>query len=549
MKKITFSLLMLVLLLTLVGCGHKHEYSEEVVEATCTEGGYTKYTCECGDTYNDNEVEAKGHSYGDWTVVKEATEDEEGLKESVCSVCNQKGEEKIAKLDHTHKYTDNVVEATCTEDGYTEHICACGDKYTDSEVKAGHKEEVLPSKAATCTEEGLTEGKKCSKCDEVLVEQTTIPSTGHTEEVLPAKETSCAGPGLTEGKKCSVCGAILVEQNPIDALDHSYGDWVTIKEPTGIVKGLKERSCTACGNKESETLPIVPLTDGSLYVGEGYDYATLDEAITNAPEGSTIILLAGEYSLSVKITKSVTILGPNMDLKVSDEKNDEAVINVAKDVAGNLAAKNIIFNGVHVKGTGGGAGIPGVSFQDGGNIEKLVFKSCELSDTNTLLKFVGGESNLELLFEDCYIHTIGQFVLWTTTAINKTILKGNYVDGSTCGAVTNANAALFRIRFGALEAYNNVFNGDSMNEPGYFECSALDSVVKYNTFKNVTKYVFSSAEHKVTFNENLYLDANGTALTAAHEKVTGTGVVADTKVAKDAEELKQLYENYLGTLK
>ena len=37
MKKIPFTLLMLVLLLTLVGCGHKHEYTDEVVAPTCTE--------------------------------------------------------------------------------------------------------------------------------------------------------------------------------------------------------------------------------------------------------------------------------------------------------------------------------------------------------------------------------------------------------------------------------------------------------------------------------------------------------------------------------
>lgn len=30
---------------------HTHSYSKKVVEATCTEKGYTTYTCSCGDTY------------------------------------------------------------------------------------------------------------------------------------------------------------------------------------------------------------------------------------------------------------------------------------------------------------------------------------------------------------------------------------------------------------------------------------------------------------------------------------------------------------------
>ena len=53
MKKITFTLLMLVCLLTLVGCGHEHQYTEKKIDTTCTEKGYTEYACECGDKYTD----------------------------------------------------------------------------------------------------------------------------------------------------------------------------------------------------------------------------------------------------------------------------------------------------------------------------------------------------------------------------------------------------------------------------------------------------------------------------------------------------------------
>ena len=210
MKKFTFGILLLVLCLALVGCGHKHAYTEEVVEPTCTEKGYTKYTCECGDTYNDNEVAAKGHSFGDWVVLEEATEQEEGSKERECTECSEKETETIAKLEHTHTYKDKVVEATCTENGYTEHKCQCGHSYKDNETPAGHKEQVLPAKEATCEADGLTEGKKCSVCNEVLVAQTTIEATGH-----------------------------------------EYGEWVTVKEATHKEEGLKEKTCSKCnGNYE-----------------------------------------------------------------------------------------------------------------------------------------------------------------------------------------------------------------------------------------------------------------------------------------------------------
>ena len=171
MKKFTFGILLLVLCLALVGCGHKHAYTEEVVEPTCTEKGYTKYTCECGDTYNGNEVAAKGHSFGDWKVVKEATEEEAGSKERVCSACNEKETETIAKLDHTHKYTDVVTEPTCLEEGFTTHTCECGHSYVDAETaKVDHVYgNWTVIKEATVTEEGLRQGS-CTVCNEAVEE-------------------------------------------------------------------------------------------------------------------------------------------------------------------------------------------------------------------------------------------------------------------------------------------------------------------------------------------------------------------------------------------
>ena len=310
--------------------------------------------------------------------------------------------------------------------------------------------------------------------------------------------------------------------------------------------------CTAedCDGEAAEKCqghePEQPEQPGKVvYVGAGKDYETLDAAVQGVEDGTTIVLEAGEYTLSVVIAKSVVIKGPNADEKAPANTHPEALINVAKDVAGNLAAKNIEFNGVHLKGTGGGAGIPGVSFQDGGNVEKLVFKSCVLSDTNTLLKMQGNSANIELLIQDCHIRTIGQFVLWTTKATSKVLLIGNQVDGATCGAVTNDAAALFRVRYGSLEAYNNYFNGDSANVPGYFECSADASIIKYNTFFNVTRYVHPTANNNIVFDENLYL-YEGVAALKAPAEVKGNGVTADRFVATSEEDRAKRYAAAFG---
>ena len=66
----------------------KHQYAEEVTAPTCTEQGYTTYTCECGESYVDDYVEATGHSFGEWYETKAPTVKEEGEERRDCKNCD-----------------------------------------------------------------------------------------------------------------------------------------------------------------------------------------------------------------------------------------------------------------------------------------------------------------------------------------------------------------------------------------------------------------------------------------------------------------------------
>ena len=89
-----------------------HDYQEEVTAPTCTEMGYTTYTCSrCGDAYKGNYTDAAGHKPGDWIIDQEPTTDSEGSKHKECTVCGETLEtEEIEKI-YNQATTDSKGEA------------------------------------------------------------------------------------------------------------------------------------------------------------------------------------------------------------------------------------------------------------------------------------------------------------------------------------------------------------------------------------------------------------------------------------------------------
>ena len=84
--------------------------------------------------------------------------------------------------------------------------------------------------AATCTEAGKAAGHHCSRCDYTDGGE-VVAALGHTEEVVPAVAATYDATGLTEGKKCSVCGEILVAQEATPKLQYT----ITIAVEHGTV--------------------------------------------------------------------------------------------------------------------------------------------------------------------------------------------------------------------------------------------------------------------------------------------------------------------------
>ena len=64
---------------------HAHSYSKTVIAPTCNDKGYTKHTCACGDSYNDNYTAALGHHYIDEVIAP--TSSAQGYTKHTCDRC------------------------------------------------------------------------------------------------------------------------------------------------------------------------------------------------------------------------------------------------------------------------------------------------------------------------------------------------------------------------------------------------------------------------------------------------------------------------------
>ncbi|MEE1003139.1 MAG: leucine-rich repeat domain-containing protein [Acutalibacteraceae bacterium] len=332
---------------------HTHAYTLTTTkQPTCTEKGVKKYTCSCGDSYTEEisalghtevidkavaptcaetgltegkhcsvcdevlvkqeVVSAKGHILSDWQIVKEPTTTETGLKQKVCTVCNEVIETVVLpKLDetHTHSYTPEITkQPTCTKKGIKTYTCSCGESYTEEISALGHKEVVDKAASPTCTEAGLTEGKHCSVCNEVLVAQEVIPSLGHKDAVDKAVSPTCTETGLTEGKHCSVCGEILVKQKSISTKAHSY-KWVVTKKASYVSKGLKAYKCSVCG-KVAKTTSIakLKLKTPSLSVGAGKKMFKVKYTKVTGATGFQVKYTIGKKTVTktINTAKSIT---------------------------------------------------------------------------------------------------------------------------------------------------------------------------------------------------------------------------------------------------
>ena len=234
MKKITFLLILLVLLLcgcsqtdiplpgvqtsqettdqtTLQTTPHEHFFQNEVVtrEARCTEVGFKTATCACGAT-EETLIPATGHTFGEAVVTKQPTCIETGEEIITCSACGATEKTSISATGK-HIYGEAVVttEPTCVKDGEKTAACTTCDATEKTAVSATGKHiygEAVVTTEPTCAKDG-EKTATCITCN--ATEKTTIPATeAH----------------LYENGLCSVCGDSPIPLYPVPSVYDADGD-------------------------------------------------------------------------------------------------------------------------------------------------------------------------------------------------------------------------------------------------------------------------------------------------------------------------------------
>lgn len=266
-------------------CGEYFTYDIEKLEhiedtgtlttpATCYQEGQMTYSCareDCHEILRVEKIDIIPHEEGKGTVTTEPTCTSEGEMSYFCTNegCNVVlRTEVIEMLPHTEGDWKVIKEETCSEDGYKSLLCAhCDYEFKGESIPAHHVEEILNKKDSTCSETGLTEGVKCSVCDEILVAQETIPLKPHSMIKVPKVEPTCTSYGYTEGERCSKCDYWSIKQKEISMLDHQK---VTDKavSATCTSTGLTEGShCSVCN-----TILVKQTTVSAL--GHNFDFYT-----------------------------------------------------------------------------------------------------------------------------------------------------------------------------------------------------------------------------------------------------------------------------------
>ena len=210
-----------------------HSFTPQVTPPTCTEDGYTTYTCDCGYSYQADTVPAHHTFASTYTYNTE--------QHWYPATCGHASE--VSGLGD-HSYTTVVTPPTCTEDGYTTYSCVCGYSYqADFVPKANHSYTAAVT-SPTCTEQGYTT-YTCA-CTHSYKGDYVDP-TGHNVTLWTQTGATLTDPTtctytVTYSGSCNTCGT---QQTKTESLEQHSFYWHVSTEASCQGDGEKVKLCAS----------------------------------------------------------------------------------------------------------------------------------------------------------------------------------------------------------------------------------------------------------------------------------------------------------------
>lgn len=324
------------------------DYTADTVEATCTNDGYTTYTCKhCSSetdghsiTPEDEKVKG-GHKWGAQKVeVAEANCKDPAQYDYVCSVCEgEKGEREphgVANANshvfdqENEEFSSVFKPATCKINGLTRLTCTfCKNATTFEVVKAAHDYIVQENIAPTCTEDG-TLTKVCQRgdaCDDPDTKTVTEhpAMTGHKYKSEVTTPATCKEKGtLTKTCQNTLCDSVVTEDVDVDPTNHTNWSEEGTHQATCTTPEITGKYCMDCGalhegaEKTKEAL-------GHRFAREGMTDEKFEEYVNTLPNAED-----KEY---VKVTKDASCTEAGTKLYTCpdcEEENNTKEVTIPK---------------------------------------------------------------------------------------------------------------------------------------------------------------------------------------------------------------------------
>ena len=212
-------------------------------------------------------------------------------------------------MPHEHTYTSEVTrEPLCDQVGEMTYTCTCGDSYTEPIAMIAHSVVIDEAVAPTCTATGLTEGKHCSVCGTVLVEQEVVSMVAHN--YVDGVCTECGEPEPQPPT------AGLVFCLSADGMQYSVTDYTGTATEVYIpatynglpVTSIGDEAFQFCSNLTGITIPnsVTSIGKSAFSVCSSLTSIKLPDSVTMIGEAAFSVCSS---LTSITIPKGVTSIG------------------------------------------------------------------------------------------------------------------------------------------------------------------------------------------------------------------------------------------------